>query len=99
VTELKAGLRLKSGVCDGEAMVVKGGAVDSITCGGVEMSADGSTSGTANDEHMHGCQVGKRYVNEDESVELLCVKAGTGSFAVNGDLLLLKETKKLPSSD
>jgi hypothetical protein len=55
--------------------------------------------GSPDSEHMAGCQVGKRYVNEDQSIEVLCVKAGEGSLAADGAALATKEAKKLPSSD
>jgi hypothetical protein len=43
--------------------------------------------------------MGKRYITADETLEVLCVKAGDGSLAVNGDLLLQKDTKQLPKTD
>jgi len=46
-----------------------------------------------------GIAIGKRYVSEAGDVELLCVKAGDGGLAVNGALLLQKDTKKLPKTD
>ena len=48
---------------------------------------------------MHGCLIGKRYVNADETVEALCVKSGDGSLYYSGEELMTKDTKKLPSSD
>ena len=48
---------------------------------------------------MEGCQIGKRYITSDESLEVLCVKAGQGSLAADGEPLVIKGTKKLPSSD
>lgn len=99
--ELKPGLRLKSAVCDAEVMVIKSGDAGTLTCGGAPMLGPGATADGAepNQEHMRGCQIGKRYVTEDDSVEVLCVKGGEGSIAADGDLLLVKDTKKLPSSD
>ena len=99
--DIKPGTRLKSVVCSGEAMVVKGADV-TITCGGVPMvgqneAADGGAE--PDPEHMYECLIGKRYVNAEETVELLCVKAGEGSFGIDGQMLMGKETKKLPSSD
>lgn len=99
--EIKPGVRLKSVVCSGEAMVVKGAEVI-LTCGGVPMvgiDEERDTSASADAEHMFECLIGKRYVNADETVELLCVKAGEGSFGVDGQMLMGKETKRLPSSD
>ncbi len=50
-------------------------------------------------EQMNGCVIGKRYVNQDDTVEVLCVKGGDGSLYYNGEELMTKDTKKLPSSD
>ncbi len=99
--EIKPGLRLKSVVCDGEAMVVKGTGVE-VTCGGapmIGMDEAAPEGAEANAEHMYECLMGKRYVNAEETIELLCVKAGAGSFGVDGQMLMGKETKKLPSPD
>ena len=99
--EIKPGTWLKSVVCTGEAMVVK--AIDvTITCGGVPMIAmDESPDGAAeaDPEHMYECLIGKRYVNAEETLELLCVKGGEGSFGADGQMLMGKESKRLPSSD
>ena len=99
--EVKPGTRLKSVVCSGEAMVVKGSDVV-LTCGGVPMigaDEDAPDNPQADPEHMYECLIGKRYVNAEETIELLCVKAGEGSFGVDGQMLMGKETKRLPSSD
>ena len=48
---------------------------------------------------MNGCVIGKRYVNEAQTIEVLCIKSGDGSLYYNGDELMTKDTKKLPSSD
>lgn len=101
MSSLKPGLRLKSAVCDGEAMIVK--AIDvTLTCGGVPMLAKDDAAGAGvepDKEHMYKCLIGKRYVNADETLEVLCVKTGEGSFGYDGEMLMGKETKKLPSSD
>ena len=99
---LKTGGRLKSCVCDGEVMVVSAPDEDiEITCGGVAMTdpASASKSGEVHADHAVGIAIGKRYVSESGDVELLCVKAGDGGLAVNGNLLLQKDTKKLPKTD
>ena len=100
--QLKPGQRLKSAVCDAEVMVIKADGDSSIACGGVPMLAagDAPAAGVAADpEQMKGCQVGKRYVNADQNLELLCVKAGAVSLAYDGAELLVKGSKNLPSSD
>ena len=100
--ELKTGARLKSAVCDGEIMVVTtpGGDVN-LTCGGAPMVEAGADAERVeiNPDHAVGIVIGKRYINEEETLEVLCVKAGDGSLAVDGNLLLQKDTKKLPKTD
>ena len=99
---LKAGGRLKSAVCDTQVMVIAVPAGDvALTCGGVAMLEPASTAARSpvHPEHKNGTQSGKRYVNADGSLELLCTKPGEGSLAVAGVPLKLKEAKALPSSD
>jgi hypothetical protein len=99
--QLKAGLRLKSAVCDAEVMIIKAAGSESLTCGGVPMLAAGESANGAEADaaHLEGCQIGKRYVNGDDTLEVLCVKGGQGSLAADGQALTVKGAKKLPSSD
>ena len=99
---LKAGARLKSAVCDTQVMVIAVPAGDvALTCGGAALLDPASTAARTpiHPEHKNGTQIGKRYVNADGSLELLCTKPGEGSLAVAGVPLKLKEAKALPSSD
>ena len=100
--ELKAGARLKSAVCTTEVIVVKtpAGNVD-VTCGGVPMVAATETveRGSPKPEAAGGTALGKRYVNGDETLEILCTKAGEGALGIGDTLLSLKEAKPLPASD
>jgi hypothetical protein len=101
--ELKAGSRLKSTVCNTEVIVVKAPSGDiPVTCGGAPMvpateavAEKGSVSPLASG----GTALGKRYVNSDESLEILCTKAGDGALGVGSEMLTLKEAKPLPASD
>lgn len=99
--ELKAGTRLKSAVCATEAIVVKASGDDvDVTCGGVSMVAAGTEgSGDAVADLMGGSAMGKRYVDAEETVELLCTKPGEGSIGIGSTALELKEAKALPASD
>lgn len=101
--ELKAGSRLKSTVCNTEVIVVKAPAGDvEVTCGGAPMALAGEEAadkGTPAADAAGGSALGKRYVNEDETLELLCTKPGDGSLGVGATLLKLKEAKPLPASD
>ena len=99
---LKAGARFKSDVCDTQVMVIKAPAGEfELCCGGADMIAPSATPGstTLHGEHAKESLIGKRYVNADESVELLCTKGGKGSLSLNGTPLEVKQAKQLPSSD
>ena len=99
--ELKPGTRLASTVCATEAIVVKtpGGDID-LTCGGAAMGEPGGDkSGSPADGMAEGTLMGKRYVNEDASLEVLCTKPGEGSIGVGDTILSLMEAKPLPASD
>ncbi len=100
---LKAGAKLKSAVCDTQLMVVKAPAGEyDIRCGGVEMLAGTATApegAQLDPAYAAGTLIGKRYVDPEEKVELLCTKAGQGSLALNGVAMDIKQAKQLPSSD
>ena len=96
---MKPGTKLKSAVCSTEVMVIKGKDLV-VECGGYPMADQvAETTVTIDPNFAEGCKVGKRYVNADGSVELLCVKAGDGSLAIGGTALTTKDAKPLPSSD
>lgn len=100
-TALKAGARFKSAVCDTQVMVIKAPAGEHVLhCGGSEVIAATATGSGALDAALSGeSLIGKRYVNADESVELLCTKGGKGSLVFNGAAMEVKQAKQLPSSD
>jgi hypothetical protein len=100
--ELRPGSRLKSTVCDTEVIAVKASGDHDVTCGGAAMAAataDVGEKGTPSEAAASGTQMGKRYVNEDESLELLCTKPGAGSLGIGDAPLTIKESKPLPASD
>lgn len=98
---LKAGGRFKSAVCDTQVMVIKAPAGEfELRCGGADVIAPTATGAGDIDAALSGgTLMGKRYVNADESLELLCTKGGTGSLSLDGALLEIKQAKQLPSSD
>lgn len=100
---VKPGTRLFSVVCSTELIVVKAPGVPvAVTIGGVEpvlAAADRPGSGSTAQGHEGGSQMGKRYVDADESIELLCTKPGEGAPALDGVLLHLKDAKAMPASD
>lgn len=96
---MKPGTKLKSAVCDTEVMVIKGSNIV-VDCGGKPMSdAAPEARGDLDAAFAEGTKMGKRYVNADSTVELLCVKAGKGSLSIGGTALQIKDSKPLPSSD
>ena len=99
---LKPGLRLKSAVCDTEIMVIKappGSSVD-LRCGGAAMLAPGeSGDGQPEAGFDQGTQMGKRYVDPEDTLELLCTKGGAGSLSIDGAVLGPRAARALPSSD
>ncbi len=96
---MKPGSKLKSAVCDTEVMVIRG--TDGVVeCGGQPMVDDKpADAGEPSPEFAEGTAMGKRYVDEAGTVELLCVKAGKGSLSLGGVALSIKDAKSLPSSD
>jgi hypothetical protein len=100
---LKAGARLRSAVSDVQIMVLRApaGPLD-VRCHGVAMLpvADAPGADTAADEAFAGeCLTGKRYVDEAETIEVLCTKGGAGLLSLGAVALAIKQAKQLPSSD
>jgi hypothetical protein len=73
-----------------------------LSCGGVPMvdaKSDAARDKQAADPVLLGGSImGKRYVDAEAGVQLLCV-AGEGTLTVNGRLLEIEVAKQLPSSD
>lgn len=103
MTSVRAGKQLRSTVCSTQVVVVRGaeGDVD-LRCGGEPMVEKDSTEGAgagAVPEGSEGTSLGKRYVDEQAGIELLCAKAGAGDLTCDGRRMVLKSAKPLPSSD
>ncbi|MFE6862158.1 hypothetical protein [Nocardia sp. NPDC057668] len=98
---IKTGSRLESQVCEAQVIVVRtSAALDELRCGGVPMVPLGAKTDTGlspDPEFAAGAVLGKRYVHD--GAEVLVTKSGTGTLAVNGIPLQLKQAKQLPSSD
>jgi hypothetical protein len=97
---LKAGTRLFAQNSSCEVIVVKGAdSAGSLSCAGLEMLPDapGATAPQATDDPV--VQLGKRYVDDNELIEVLCTKAGAGPLALDGRELVMKTAKPLPASD
>jgi hypothetical protein len=100
--DLKPGQQLASAVSEAAIVVVRApaGPVE-LTAGGVALvpAGDPAGGGEVLAGHEGELQLGKRYVDEESGLEVLCTKPGTGALAVDGRLLTLKGAKPLPSSD
>jgi hypothetical protein len=99
---MKAGSKLESTACDTQVMVIRNTQEEAvIECGGAAMVAAPAPGDKVEPtaDHTSGTLMGKRYVDEDGTIELLCIKAGKGSLALNGVPLGIKDAKPLPSSD
>ena len=95
---MKPGTRLKSAVCATEVVVIRCGG-GAIACGGAAMTESGGEAGELDPDFAGGSVMGKRYVDAAGTIELLCVKPGKGTLALDGVALVLKEAKPLPASD
>jgi hypothetical protein len=99
----KPGTRLRSVTCATEVVIVRGPAeAADLRCGGqpmVDVSAENPETFDVSAPFDGGTLVGKRYVNEDESIEVLCTKAGAGSLSIGEVALTVKGAKPLPASD
>ena len=100
---MKAGLRLKSCVCSTEIMVIRAPMMQAdVRCGGVGMIA--LTEAAPPDARLdpaqaQGTLIGKRYIDAQDRVEVLCTHGGAGSLMFDGVAMTVKQAKALPSSD
>jgi hypothetical protein len=101
--ELKAGSRWRSAVCDTEVVVVRApSSTPTLECGGQPMiahDAERPEGATVDDAFAGGTQMGKRFADAETGIEVLATKGGAGSLSLDGQPLLLKDAKPLPSSD
>lgn len=101
--KLVVGAKLASAVCAGQVIVIKAPSADGeLASGGVRMTLAGevAVSSAVLDAAEPGqALAGKRYVDLETGLEVLCTKTGKGSLAFEGRPLTLKEAKPLPASD
>jgi hypothetical protein len=102
---LKPGDQLASTVCTARVVVVRvpagqgEGGQPVIECGGSPMVAATPGAKPAPPGPDAATVIGKRYVNGDGDVELLCTSSGTGPLGCDGAPMTLKAAKPLPASD
>ncbi|EME14332.1 hypothetical protein [Rhodococcus triatomae] len=100
-TPLRAGEQLASTACTTRVVVVRApsdGAVE-LECGGSPMVAATGSRPTGGPVKDAVTMLGKRYVNEDQSLEVLCTVPGIGSLSCDGVAMTIKAAKALPASD
>jgi hypothetical protein len=100
--KFRAGQQLVSAVDTTAVIVIKAPAGEyTLTCGGAAMVAAGEPVSAAEPDPalMGGTQIGKRYVDEADTFQVLCTKAGGGTLALDGKPLAIQAAKPLPASD
>ncbi len=105
--KFRAGQQLVSAVDSTAVIVIRAPAAEgTLTCGGVAMAAPDQAStvqppaaAEPDPSLMGGTQIGKRYVDEADTIQVLCTKAGKGTLALDGKPLVLQAAKPLPASD
>ena len=99
---LRTGQQLVSAVDSTAVIVIRAPAAEcTLACGGVAMAGPGEPVPAAEPDPslMGGTQLGKRYVDEADTIQVLCTKAGTGTLALDGKPLLIQAARPLPASD
>ena len=100
--KFRAGQQLVSAVDSTAVIVIKAPAEEgTLTCGGVAMAAPDEVPAAAQADPslMGGTQIGKRYVDDADTIQLLCTKAGQGTLELDGSPLQIQAAKPLPASD
>lgn len=102
--KLPAGTKLKSAVCTAEGIVIRPPDAEGVLrCGTVPVLLAGETAAPDVERPVTAeagaALVGKRYVDLDTGLEVLCTKGGKAAFSFEGRSLSLKQAKPLPSSD
>ena len=103
MTILKLGAKYRSAVCETQIMVIRTVPEPlDLCCGGAPMlgASDAAPEGVALDPAFaEPSLIGKRYIDADDRIELLCTKGGKGALSLGPVRLAVKQAKALPSSD
>jgi hypothetical protein len=101
VIQLKPGTRFRSTTCATECVVVRGATEVDLRCGGSPMVPidDTTTTGAPVAPFDAGTLMGKRYTDEEDSIEVLATKGGEGALSLGDALMIVKGANPLPSSD
>lgn len=100
--QLNPGQRLRSTSSEAEVIVIRApsGEVD-LTCAGAAMIPydQGAEPAPPPLAEAPPLLIGKRYSDDETTIELLCTRAGAGPLALNSRELTVKAAKPLPASD
>jgi hypothetical protein len=103
MTDLTPGKRLRSTVSDTQVIVIRAPQTPvDLCCGGHPMSAEDAAPNAATAAVPNAGEaavLGKRYVDDESGLEVLCTKSGAGALVADGRRLVLKAPKALPASD
>ncbi|MDT5161637.1 MAG: hypothetical protein QOD59_3212 [Mycobacterium sp.] len=101
MTDLVPGKRLRSNVGDTEIIVVRSPATQvELSCGGQVMTPNlGTAAAATTSKDENDTVLGKRYVDSDTGLEVLCTKPGPGVLTADGRQLTIKAPTALPASD
>ena len=100
--QFRAGQQMVSAVDSTTVIIIKAPSQEvTLTCGGVAMAPAGGSvpAGAPDPALMGGTQIGKRYVDDAGTIQVLCTKAGGGTLALDGQPLVIQSAKPLPASD
>jgi hypothetical protein len=97
---LKPGTRLWSAVSAVSLVVVRPPSQEvTLTCGGAPMLDHEAPVGGAEPVTGEGPVIGKRYVDEQTGLQVLCTRGAPGVLAVDGRPLEMMSARPLPASD
>jgi hypothetical protein len=98
---LRAGVQLASAVCTTRVVVVRAPADGSadLRCGGEPMVPATGPAQPAKPGGTAATLLGKRYVDANDALEVLCTASGAGELSCDGVAMALKAAKALPASD
>ncbi|MFJ9176094.1 hypothetical protein [Streptomyces sp. NPDC102360] len=102
VRELRPGLQLASAAGGVRVIVIRAqpGPAPELTCGGAPLvPADTAPPAAGGSAGEPATLIGKRYVDETGTLELLCTASGSGELACDGAPMTIKAAKALPASD
>jgi hypothetical protein len=101
--QVKSGARLRSVVCETEIVVIRARAAEvDLRCGGRPMAPreqPPAAKAAPQPGYDTPTQLGKRYADDADTLEVLCTVAGSSSLSLGDVPLVIRGPKPLPASD